>query len=62
MIQFPYKVKLNERVRAKCSRHPRYNPEKDPIASHAAPWVKYRKPRDPRTRKAITAEDPPRSA
>jgi hypothetical protein len=28
MIQFTYKLKLNDRVRAKCSRHSRYNPEK----------------------------------
>jgi hypothetical protein len=32
MIQFTYKLKLNERVRAKCSRHPRYYPEKDAVA------------------------------
>jgi hypothetical protein len=32
MIQFTYKLKLNERVRAKCNRHPRYNPEKDAVA------------------------------
>ena len=29
MLQFIYKLKLTERVKAKCSRHPRYNPEKD---------------------------------
>jgi hypothetical protein len=29
MLQFTYKLKLVERVKAKCSRHPRYNPEKD---------------------------------
>jgi hypothetical protein len=29
MLQFTYKLKLSERVKAKCSRHPRYNPEKD---------------------------------
>lgn len=29
MLQFTYKLKLAERVKAKCSRHPRYNPEKD---------------------------------
>ena len=29
MLQFTYKLKLTERVKAKCSRHPRYNPEKD---------------------------------
>jgi hypothetical protein len=28
-LQFTYKLKLTERVKAKCSRHPRYNPEKD---------------------------------
>jgi hypothetical protein len=32
MIQFTHKLKLNERVKAKCSRHPRYNPEKEAIA------------------------------
>ena len=29
MLQFTYKLKITERVKAKCSRHPRYNPEKD---------------------------------
>ena len=29
MLQFTYKLKLTERVKAKCRRHPRYNPEKD---------------------------------
>ena len=29
MLQFTYKLKLTERVKAKCSRHPRYNPVKD---------------------------------
>jgi hypothetical protein len=29
MFKFTYKLKLTERVKAKCSRHPRYNPEKD---------------------------------
>ncbi len=29
MLQFTYKLKLTERVKAKCNRHPRYNPEKD---------------------------------
>ena len=29
MFQFTYKLKLNERVKAKCSKHPRYNPERD---------------------------------
>jgi hypothetical protein len=29
MLQFTYKLKLSERVKAKCNRHPRYNPEKD---------------------------------
>jgi hypothetical protein len=28
MLQSTYKLKLTERVKAKCSRHPRYNPEK----------------------------------
>jgi hypothetical protein len=31
MIHFTYKLKLNERVRAKCSRHPHFDPEKDTI-------------------------------
>ena len=29
MFQFTYKLKVSERVKAKCDRHPRYNPEKD---------------------------------
>lgn len=29
MLHFSYKLKLTERVTAKCSRHPRYNPEED---------------------------------
>lgn len=29
MLQFTYKLKITERVKGKCSRHPRYNPEKD---------------------------------
>ena len=29
MLQFTYNLKLTERVKAKCSRHPRYNPVKD---------------------------------
>ncbi len=29
MLKFTYKLKLIERVTAKCSRHPRYSPEKD---------------------------------
>jgi hypothetical protein len=29
MLQFPYKLKITERVKGKCERHPRYNPEKD---------------------------------
>jgi hypothetical protein len=29
MLQFTYKLKVTERVKGKCSRHPRYNPEKD---------------------------------
>ena len=29
MIAFRYKVKIDERIRAKCQRHPRYNPERD---------------------------------
>ena len=29
MIRFSYKLKLSERVTATCSRHPRYNPEKE---------------------------------
>jgi hypothetical protein len=29
VLQFTYKLKLSERVKAKCSHHPRYNPEKD---------------------------------
>jgi hypothetical protein len=27
MLKFQYKLRLDERVRAKCPRHPRYNPE-----------------------------------
>jgi hypothetical protein len=29
MFQFTYKLKITERVKAKCERHPRYNPERD---------------------------------
>jgi hypothetical protein len=29
MFQFTYKLKVVERVKAKCARHPRYNPERD---------------------------------
>jgi hypothetical protein len=29
MLQFSYKLKVSERVKAKCDRHPRYNPERD---------------------------------
>jgi hypothetical protein len=29
MFQFNYKLKVSERVKAKCERHPRYNPERD---------------------------------
>ena len=28
MLKFTYKLKVNSRVVGKCSRHPRYNPEK----------------------------------
>ena len=29
MFQFNYRLKVSERVKAKCNRHPRYNPERD---------------------------------
>ena len=29
MFQFNYRLKVAERVKAKCERHPRYNPERD---------------------------------
>jgi hypothetical protein len=29
MFQFSYKLKVAERVKATCIRHPRYNPERD---------------------------------
>ena len=29
MFQFTYKLRISERVKAKCEKHPRYNPEKD---------------------------------
>ena len=29
MLQFTYKLKITERVKGKCRRHPRYNPQKD---------------------------------
>jgi hypothetical protein len=29
MFQFNYKLKVSERVKAKCERHPRYNPERE---------------------------------
>jgi hypothetical protein len=41
MLQFTYKLKLTERVKAKCCRHPQYNPEKDGRAPAVppGPWV-----------------------
>ena len=29
MLKFSYKLKVSERLTAKCSRHPRYNPERE---------------------------------
>jgi hypothetical protein len=29
MFQFNYKLKVAERLKAKCKRHPRYNPERE---------------------------------
>ncbi|MBB5060775.1 hypothetical protein HDF16_005511 [Granulicella aggregans] len=29
MMKFTFKLKVTERITAKCSRHPRYNPEKE---------------------------------
>jgi hypothetical protein len=29
MFQFNYKLKVAERVKAGCNRHPRYNPERE---------------------------------
>jgi hypothetical protein len=29
MFQFNYKLKVSERVKAKCDRHPRFNPERE---------------------------------
>ncbi len=29
MFQFTYRLKIAERVKAKCKRHPRYNPQRD---------------------------------
>jgi hypothetical protein len=29
MFQFTYKLKIAERIKAKCERHPRYNPERE---------------------------------
>ena len=29
MFQFTYKLRITERIKAKCDRHPRYNPERD---------------------------------
>jgi hypothetical protein len=29
MFQFTYKLKITERIKAKCERHPRYNPERE---------------------------------
>jgi hypothetical protein len=29
MFQFTYKLKITEPIKAKCERHPRYNPERD---------------------------------
>ena len=33
MFKFKFTLKLNERVVAKCSRHPRYNPDQDGYAA-----------------------------
>ena len=57
MLQFTYKLKLTERVKAKCCRHPEYNPEKDGragIRGGCSTWAVGR------ARKATTAtEEPP---
>jgi hypothetical protein len=29
MFQFTYKLRITERIKAKCDRHPRYNPERN---------------------------------
>jgi hypothetical protein len=29
MFQFTFKLKITERIKAKCERHPRCNPERD---------------------------------
>jgi hypothetical protein len=29
MFQFTYKLRITEWIKAKCDRHPRYNPERD---------------------------------
>jgi hypothetical protein len=29
MFQFTYTLKITERIKAKCERHPRYNPERE---------------------------------
>jgi hypothetical protein len=29
MLKFNYKQKINERIKAKCAKHPRYNPERE---------------------------------
>ena len=36
MIQFTYKLKLNERVRAKCSRHPAITRRRTPLPAFVA--------------------------
>ncbi len=36
MFQFTYRLKIAERVKAKCERHPRYNPQQDGEAASKA--------------------------
>jgi hypothetical protein len=43
MFQFSYKLRVAERVKAKCERHPRYNPsETDEKASMADARLPFR--------------------
>ena len=34
MFQFSYKLEIVERIKARCERHPRYNPERDGRGRH----------------------------
>ena len=39
MLKFNYKLTVKERVKAKCPRHPRYNPERDGRGGIIGAWT-----------------------